>query len=345
MRKLTRLIRSFLYLAPIICFLMAILFLSDPTLARPTKSSRISLLLATGLPGSVDYQVGLGLASLWTTRLKNLGIRVSAAISEGSRENIEAIRISDADLIMVDEFFCFSAYNGQGPYLQRPETRLRAVTCLWSDVMHLLVRSDSLRTGTLQDLDGLTIATGLPDGSSKYILEQLLREMTTPKPEVKVRSVSNVAALDAWKSGTVQALGFSGGLPIPTVNFLIQQNPGQVGFLEIPENDTLSLSREAMPTVFPMSIPAGTYPGQDASVRTFGQNNILVTSSQIDKQVIYELTKTLYASIDYMTKIHPACAQLSLDRAFSSLKIPLHPGAVQYYRERNLRVPDELCAD
>lgn len=344
MRKLTRLIRSFPYLAPITCFLMVLLFLADLTLARPTKSSRISLLLATGLPGSVDYQVGLGLASLWTTRLKNLGIRVSAAISEGSRENIEAIRISDADLIMVDEFFCLSAYNGQGPYLG-PETRLRAVTCLWSDVMHLLVRSDSLRTGTLQDLDGLTIATGLPDGSSKYILEQLLREMTAPKPEVKIRSVSNVAALDAWKSGTVQALGLSGGLPIPTVNFLIQQNPGQVGFLEIPEDVTSSLSREAMPSVFPMSIPAGTYPGQDANVRTFGQNNILVTSSQIDKQVIYELTKTLYASIEYMTKIHPACAQLSLDRAFSSLKIPLHQGAVQYYRERNLRVPDELCVD
>ena len=36
------------------------------------------------------------MASLWTTKLRDAGIRVSAAMSEGSMENIEAIRISDA---------------------------------------------------------------------------------------------------------------------------------------------------------------------------------------------------------------------------------------------------------
>ncbi|MBM3298997.1 MAG: hypothetical protein FJY85_03485, partial [Deltaproteobacteria bacterium] len=66
--------------------------------AREKVPVRISVLVVTGMPGGTYHRIGLGMASLWTTRLKRAGIRVSAAISEGSAENIEAIRIADADL-------------------------------------------------------------------------------------------------------------------------------------------------------------------------------------------------------------------------------------------------------
>jgi hypothetical protein len=93
-----------LLLSLLIC--MAIAGMTWAAGAKDKGPARISVLIATGMPGGTYYQVGLGMASLWTTRLRDIGIRVSAAISEGSMENIEAIRIADADMILVEDLSC-----------------------------------------------------------------------------------------------------------------------------------------------------------------------------------------------------------------------------------------------
>lgn len=313
--------------------------------ARQSKPSRISLLIATGLPGSVDYQVGLGLASLWTSGLRNIGIRVSAAISEGAGENIEAVRIGDADLITTDEYFCYSAFLGKGPYKDKPLNQLRSIALLWPDLLHILVKSEKASTGSLQDLQGLTVASGLPDSACRPLMEQLIRDNAVVKKDVKLKPLSNMAALEAWKTGAVQAMSFSGGLPIPTVNFFTQQNIGLFEFLEVSSTEIANLRREAMPHVFGAKIPAGLYSGLDKDINTVGQHNMLATSSLLDRQVIYELTRTIFENIEYLVRIHPVCSNISLEKALTGLKIPLHPGAAQYYREKKIAIPEELCID
>ena len=147
--------------------------------AQDRDRAKISLLMATGMPGGTYYQVGLGMASLWTTKLRAAGITVSAAESEGSRENIEAIRISDADLILAEEFFCSMAFHGSGIYKGQSLTELRSITTLWPDVTHLLIQADKLETGTIQDLQGLILATGPSDSGNKYTTQMLLKSLKT----------------------------------------------------------------------------------------------------------------------------------------------------------------------
>ncbi len=313
--------------------------------ARGVASARISLLLATGQPGSVDYQVGLGLASLWTTKLKSLGIRVSAAITEGARENIEAVRIGDADLIIADEFFSLAAITNTGPFKERPLPQLRAITLLWPELLHLIVRSEKFNTGSIQDLESQTIGVGLPDSSVRHILEIILKERLGAKRDIKLKPMSNLGLIEAWKSGSLHAMSFSGGLPMPIVNHFVQQNQGMFRFLSIPGADISTLNSEALPNVTGMMIPPGTYAGQDQEIHTLGQYNILLTSSALDAQVVYELTKTMFTNLDYLLRIHPACGHLSMERALSGLKIPLHRGALKFFREKNLAIPEELLSD
>lgn len=313
--------------------------------ARGVASARISLLLATGQPGSVDYQVGLGLASLWTTRLKSLGIRVSAAITEGARENIEAVRIGDADLIIADEYFSQGAITGAGPFKDRPLPQLRAITLLWPELLHLIIRAEKFNTGSIQDLESQTVGVGLPDSSVKHILEIILKENLGAKRDIKIKPMSNLGLIEAWKSGSLNAMSFSGGLPLPIVNHFAQQNKGLFRFLSISEADISALNSEALSNMTGMMIPPGTYVGQDHEIRTLGQHNILLTSSALDAQVVYELTKTMFSNLDYLLRIHPACGHLSLEKALSGLKIPLHRGALKFFREKNLPIPEELVSD
>lgn len=305
-------------------------------------AARISLLIATGMPGGTYYQVGLGMASLWTTQLRKMGIRVSGAISEGSKENIEAIRIADADLILVEHLLCSMAFKGTGLYRGQPLTELRSITTLWPDTVQLLIRSDKRQTGTLRDLEGLNLATGLPDSGNRFTTELLLATLGEGKQSVSLRSMSNMAGAEALKNGTVQALDATGGVPVPLVEMLLEEGKPPLGFLSITDAQMETVRQEGWKEVFRSVIPAGTYPGQSEAVNTVGQMNLLAVSSSINPEVVYVLTKSLFENLDYLAKVHPACRSISLEGALKGLDVPLHRGAVRYYRERKIKIPEHL---
>lgn len=311
-------------------------------LARDKEPARISLLMATGMPGGTSYQIGLGMASLWTTKLRKTGIRVSAADSEGSRENIEAIRISDADLILVENLFCSMAYQGTGLYKGRPLKELRSVTTLWPDTVHFLVKQDKIQTGTLKDLEGLTLATGLPDSGNRFTTDLLVRTLKSGRQKVRLRSMSNMAAAEALRTGTIQAIDLTGGIPIPLVLTLFREGTQPLGFLEISDEALASVRQDGWHGAFRSVIPAGTYPGQDQPVNSMGQFQVLATAAALDPQVVYALTKTLYENLEYLNKVHPACRHIVLEKALEGLTVPLHRGAILYYTERNIKIPEHL---
>jgi uncharacterized protein len=50
---------------------------------------------------------------------------------------------------------------------------------------------------------------------------------------------------------------------------------------------------------------------------------------------VYRLTRTLLESLPRLAQNHDATGQVNADLA-SAMPIPLHPGAIRYYREREL---------
>ena len=281
------------------------------------------------------------MASLWTTRLKAKGIRVSAAISEGSRENIEAIRIADADLILAENLFCSNAYHGTGTYRGKPLPELRAITTLWLDTAHILVRAESVRAGTLEDLRGLSLATGLPDSGSRFTTELLLRTIPDLRKHVRLRSMSELAGAEALRKGTVQALELTGGTPIPLVTSLFAEGL-PLKLLDVPDSSLERLRSEGWKHISRAIIPPRTYPRQPKPVRTAGLVAVLATTASLNPQVVYELTRTLYENLESLSSVHPACRNIVLKKAVKGLDIPLHQGAARYYRERHIEIPAGL---
>jgi uncharacterized protein len=335
LRRKNRLV-TLLLLACLMCFP------ASNSGGQSRDAARVSILIATGMPGGTYYHVGLGMASLWTTRLREEGIRVSAAMSEGSMENIEAIRIADADLILVEDLFCSMAVNGTGLFKGQAVPELRSITALWPDVLHLLVRSDKIQSGTIQDLNGLTLATGLPDSGNRYIFELLLRSLKAGKPKVRLRPMSNLAAAEALRKGQVEGIDFIGGVPIPLVASLFHEGKPHLGFLEVSEAQMDAVREEGWKNVFRAAIPAGSYFGQEKTVNTLGHTNMLAVTASLNAEVVYALTKTLYENLDYLVRVHPACKGISLEKALEGLNVPLHKGALRYYRERKIKIPEHL---
>ncbi len=322
--------------------ILAIAVVAASAPPREKDSARISVLITTGMPGGTSHHVGLALASLWTTKLRETGIRVSAADSEGSRENIEAIRIADADMILVEEFFCSMAFHGTGIYKGRAVPELRAIAALWPDAVHFLARADKVESGTIQDLQGLTLATGLPDSGNRFFTLMMLNSLKLAKRGAKLRSMSNMAAAEAMRKGTVEAMDANGGVPVPLLTSLLAEGRPSLRFLEITDQQLEALRTAGWDHAFRYVIPPGTYPGQETQVNTAGHMSMLAVTSTLNSEVVYALTRTLFANLDYLARVHPACRTISIEKACKELTVPIHRGAVRYYRERHIEIPANL---
>ena len=323
--------------------IFAIVFSNGISIAESGPSgSRISLLMVTGMPGGSYHQLGLAMASLWTTKLKNVGIRVSGAISEGARENIEAIRIQDADLILADALSCSMAYTGSGSFKNRSNNELRSISNLWPEATHLIVRSDIGKSTGLDSLEGLVVSTGLPESGNRFTTEILLRALKNPKHKVKLKFMNYGSALESLKLGTIQAGDFTSAIPSALVTNLFQSNPQGFSFIEITDSDIQTLKEKGWSSCFRIVIPPETYPGQSGPVKTVGQSTILATASTLNVEVVYDLTKCLFENVYQLSRFHPAFKGVSVENALVGLEVPLHPGAIRYYREKKVNIPEAL---
>ena len=90
------------------------------------------------------------------------------------------------------------------------------------------------------------------------------------------------------------------------------------------------------PPFVPVTIPANTYTGQDKDVPTAAVVNYLVTSSAVSDDLAYQMTKLIYESLPELATAHAAGKEIKLDTAATGSPVPLHPGAIRYYREKGV---------
>src|SRR5690606_18908995 len=93
------------------------------------------------------------------------------------------------------------------------------------------------------------------------------------------------------------------------------------------------------------TIPAGAYgEGQvnEEDVRTIMSISGIVTRANIPEETIYRMTKAFWENLDSRKGQIPVLKNITLENALEEANLPLHPGALRYYRERGLDIPKEL---
>jgi TRAP transporter TAXI family solute receptor len=87
-----------------------------------------------------------------------------------------------------------------------------------------------------------------------------------------------------------------------------------------------------------VTIAAGTYPGQDDAVESFGVGATLVTRADVSDDLVADLVSAVLEDFDSFTGIHPALSGLTpSELASAGLSAPLHPGAERAYEKGGLK--------
>ena len=92
-------------------------------------------------------------------------------------------------------------------------------------------------------------------------------------------------------------------------------------------------------------LPAGTYPRQEKPITTAYSSNIFVVRDDVSEEVVYDITKLLWDNLATLQEIHSATKSMAIEKALKGIPVPLHKGALRYYKEQQVKIPEHLLSE
>jgi TRAP transporter TAXI family solute receptor len=141
--------------------------------------------------------------------------------------------------------------------------------------------------------------------------------------------------------GDIDAFLAAIGAPAPTIQnveakepvTLINLSPEQIGII-----------RKAIPELSASKIAAGVYRSLDRDYDTIGLSNFVVARADLQDDLAYQLIKAAFEGQPRLQKAHPVASETLPQNAVKDTFLPFHPGAVRYYHELGIKIPDELAS-
>ncbi|OSM04897.1 putative TRAP-type transport system [Magnetofaba australis IT-1] len=316
----------------------------------PNARANQDFLLATASTGGTYYPVGVALATLTKVKIQpKHKMGMSAINSAGSGENVKLIREKEAQFAILQGLFGSYAWNGTGPVAKSgKQTHLRSVTMLWQNVEQIVLDKEYAKTGTAADVmavKGKKMALGKKNsgtiGSNRKIFGNLGVDIDN---DYDLMYAGYGPSAEALQDGRVAGVNTPAGVPTGAITKLFASAGNKI----TPLNFSPELAKKAdggLGLWTPYLIKAGTYPGQTADWHTIAQPNFLATHADVDEQFVYLLTKTIYENLPFLQAIHSATKAMALEKALAGLPVPLHRGAVKYYKEAGVKIPPHLIVD
>jgi len=304
-------------------------------------------LIATATTGGTYYPVGVALATLTSIKLRKKGITANAISSAGSGENVDMLKNGEVDFAILQGLFGAMAYNGKMKYEGKPMKNMRAVTMLWQNVEHFVILSKYKKTGTITDLknfkEGFSIGKrgSGTEGSGRVILSAFGIE---PDKDFRTEYLGYTPSAQAMMDNRIAGANIPAGPPVSAITQLFATlGADKVKVLDFTD-DQLAQVRKVFPIWTRFVIKAGVYPGQKKDINTIAQPNFLAVRPEVPAEDVYLILKTIYDNLPFLHNIHKATMAMKLDKAIDGLVVPLHPGAVKFYQEKGIKIPENLIA-
>jgi len=314
----------------------------------PAHAQDNDYVLNTEATGGTYHPVGTAIATLSKVKLlPTENFSLTAVNSAGSAANIQAMSAGNAQFAILQGLYGSYAASGSGP-VSEPQTNMRSVSMLWQNVEQFVLANEYVEGGTVSDMmniKGMTVAMGKETsgtiGSNRVLINGLGMSFDD---DFEFVYAGYGPSVDALANGQAVAAGIPSGTPTSAITKLMSTNEGKFTVLDVNEEEAAKMDggRELWT---PFTIPAGTYPGQEADINTIAQPNFLAVNADVDENHVYMLTKTIYENLPFLQAIHPATKAMQIDAALSGLPVPLHPGAARYYQEVGIDIPERLIAE
>ena len=281
--------------------------------------------------GSSYYQMGVELSEAMKAGADG-GIVMTVEESQGSVQNVMEVRARGGDYVFTTPPALVNlAQNGKAMFEDKGDPsfdKIRALFPIPSLTMHFVMSQASETTG-IADLSGKTILLGKGSFGATEGEKYLSLFGLDGKVQIADAELSNAVA--ALKNGQIDGFVTAGSWPAPNVIEAAASTP--VSVLSMTPDQIAQTKRTAI------TIPAGTYAGQDEDIQTTSLPVVAYTTTAMDDDTAYTLTKTFWESRDRLADSAKWWAGVN-EGLMENITTEIHPGAMLYYQEAGISVPD-----
>jgi TRAP transporter TAXI family solute receptor len=296
-----------------------------------------SVAIGTNPPGTVFYALASGLAKVASA---GVPFQIGVQPYTGTSTFIPLLNNGELDFGVnnaVDMVLTYRGANfkigGRNPFTHSPNIRvvMRGAPLLIAPA----VRKDS-PIKSIHDVKGKRVTGEYPAQLAVwYNMFGILANAGLTWSDVKVVPVPAAnEGVDALAQGRADAAVHAVG------SAKIKETDAAVGVRHI----SLDCSREgdermkkAVPGYYLAPLKAGSFTGIVEDICVQAYDIYFTTHKALPDAVVLATLKTIWENIDKLPPLHPVFKQWTRERAVSSeVTIPYHPGAVRFYKERDV---------
>ncbi len=299
-------------------------------------ASKKLLAMGTTQSSSSHYGYFVAVAKVLNARVPD--VNVSVVETGASVDNINRIKKGDLDLGMTTIHLQYQAYHGMGAWQDKPIKDQYVMWVYQPAPQNFVVREDS-GVKTVYDLAGKPFNPGIRGSATEKTVEAILDALgVAPEfyrggTEDTVAGIKDKRLVGYVKSGAgvstldASSMDIATFTPIRLLNFTAED---------------IKKVQAKYPYLSPISIPKGIYKDSPA-YQTFAMLIGTVVKKDLSEDLVYRMVKAACEGFDEQVAAYPSIKGTNLPQlTVETCTVPLHPGAIKYYREIGLQVPDRL---
>lgn len=289
--------------------------------------------LGTASQGGTYFIYGSGLGELMN---KELGVTSNVEVTGGPVHNMQLVQSGDLDVGLATLGPAYEGYLGEGEWTGGKKLEdVRIVFPMYTTPFHWWSVDPSVQS--IDDINTKPNVGEGPAGGTSGTYLPIIHELLG----VEARGVQAGASdmVGQQLDGQLDVIGYAAGIPISAVSEVEAQR--EINFFGL-SGDQRDQVIERLPYFDKFTIPAGTYENLTEDLETIAMFNFGIVHKDMDEQFVYDLVKAYHENNDFMVNTHRSAEEAVPEAILKNKVVPLHPGAIRYYEEIGIEIPDAV---
>lgn len=260
--------------------------------------------------------------------------------TEGSVDNVRAIAEGRLESALSQADVAYWAYHASGPFAGEPPLDgLRAIANLYPESIQLVATRES-GVRSVADLAGKRVSIDQDGSGTQVDARLILQAWGLTVEQIEASAVGASASVEMMRRGELDAFFYVAGTPTAAIESLARDTA--VTLVPI-EGEPAERLLKDYPFFARGFVASGTYRSVPATT-TLSVGAQWLCAADLDAELIYRVTEALWHKNTrrLLDAGHEKGRLIEYSTALNGLGVPLHVGALRYYRERHIIVPDHL---
>lgn len=278
----------------------------------------------TGPQGGSWYPLG---GAIQAMAADDLGIAVQV-LPGGGIANVQGVENGQADLGFANSISTVDAIKGREPFEAEAKNVCNVAT-LYPQYFQM-VTTESSGIKSIEDLKGKRVATQPVGNTAEQVTRAVLQQAGMSNDDlgaVDYVSYSDGVALVQDNNSDVLTLGTT----IPASSIMDLANSTDIMLIPLEQSFIDGMKADINPGYTGVTIPAGTYPGQDKDVLAVAYATHIVARCDLDPKTVEGILGEIWKNKDDLVAIAASMKGMTLDAMAQDIGVPMHEGAKAFY--------------